>query len=141
MTIDELKTLRDGMTPGRWEFVEDQYFEEVRVVSDDEYSETICCNEEYCATGVTVGNQKAIAALPDIIDHVIALHEVNASLKAAHDERLAECERLREALVWYEENVSLCNGFSREHATARDRLAKDVGSKARAALAGGDDND
>jgi hypothetical protein len=46
----------------------------------------------------------------------------------------AENARLREALVWYEKWVGECNRDGREGDIARNRLAKDVGHTASAAL-------
>jgi hydroxymethylglutaryl-CoA reductase len=45
-----------------------------------------------------------------------------------------ENKRLQEALEWYAENVGNCNKDGDEGNTARNRLAKDVGSIANAAL-------
>jgi len=52
------------------------------------------------------------------------------------DKVKAENKRLREALEWYAENVGNCNKDGDEGNTARNRLAKDVGSIASAALDG-----
>jgi hypothetical protein len=45
-----------------------------------------------------------------------------------------ENKRLREALEWYAENVIQCNLMTSKGDTARDRLAKDHGTKANEAL-------
>jgi uncharacterized coiled-coil DUF342 family protein len=44
-------------------------------------------------------------------------------------------EQMREALQWYKEQVSSCNRNGDAGELARDRLAKDVGKRAAAALA------
>ena len=44
-------------------------------------------------------------------------------------------EQMREALQWYKEQVSSCNRNGDVGELARDRLAKDVGKRAEAALA------
>lgn len=43
-------------------------------------------------------------------------------------------EQMREALQWYKEQVSSCNRNGDAGELARDRLAKDVGKRAEAAL-------
>ena len=43
-------------------------------------------------------------------------------------------EQMREALQWYKEQVSSCNRNGDVGELARDRLAKDVGKRAEAAL-------
>jgi hypothetical protein len=55
-------------------------------------------------------------------------------IAAKIDALIAENKRVREALEWYAENVGNCNKDGDEGNTARNRLAKDVGSIARAAL-------
>lgn len=48
---------------------------------------------------------------------------------------VAERDRLREALVWYEEQVRCCRMLSPQGDTARNSLDADGGKRARVALA------
>lgn len=69
-------------------------------------------------------------------ERVHLLADIDIRLEAAQAIRdlQAENAKLREALEWYRGNVSWCNNFGREGTEARDRLAEDLGNKARAAL-------
>jgi DNA gyrase/topoisomerase IV subunit A len=71
-----------------------------------------------------------------------AVLELNSKALKLVNEARAEIERkdklieqMREALQWYKEQVSSCNRNGDVGELARDRLAKDVGKRAEAALA------
>ncbi len=72
-----------------------------------------------------------------IIAHSGALAEVITNFRQAKPEierKDALIEQMFEALNWYKEQVSNCNREGDIGETARDRLAKDVGKRAKAAL-------
>jgi len=69
------------------------------------------------------------------IDNMVAgIVSERDALLAERDKLEAENARLREALTWYRDNVLWCNNFGHEGTEARDRLAKDIGQRADAAL-------
>lgn len=67
-------------------------------------------------------------------EYVLESHLLNNALEGlkAKDKLI---EQMREALQWYKEQVSSCNRNGDAGELARDRLAKDVGKRAEAALA------
>ncbi|OWV44241.1 hypothetical protein [Mameliella alba] len=88
---------------------------------------------------MTDTSREAVEALAETADQCELQFSdpVAATLRALLDRAEAaeaEVERLREALAWYHGNVSWCNNFGPEGAEARDRLAKDGGARAEAAL-------
>lgn len=58
-----------------------------------------------------------------------------AEMRAEIERKDKLIEQMREALQWYKEQVSSCNRNGDVGELARDRLAKDVGKRAEAALA------
>lgn len=73
--------------------------------------------------------------ISQITPEAVVLSIYSTSTEPAKDERDKLIEQMREALQWYKEQVSSCNRNGDAGELARDRLAKDVGKRAEAALA------
>lgn len=67
--------------------------------------------------------------------HYLHAPDVLAALLAERDALEAENQRLRDALVWYEEQARLCRLVHSGGNSGRHALQADGGAKARAALA------
>lgn len=72
--------------------------------------------------------------ISQITPEPLVLSSYSATTEPAKDERDKLIEQMRQALQWYKEQVSSCNRNGDAGELARDRLAKDVGKRAEAAL-------